>query len=58
MLYYLPKAVSDPVIQLHIPKQVIDQYHDNNHHMQIDKTYDTIKTNYYWPNIYKTYINI
>ena len=57
MLYYLPKADSDPVILLCIPehlrKGVIEQYHDNNGHMGIDKTHDTIKNKYCWPNVYK-----
>ena len=36
------------------------EYHDNNGHMGIDKTHDTIKHKYYWPNMYKElydYIN-
>ena len=57
VLYYLSKADSDPVIQLYIPellrKEVIEQYHNNNDHMGIDKTHDAIKTQYYWPNMYK-----
>ena len=45
-------ADSDPVIWLyiseHLQKEVIEQYHDNNGHMRIDKTHDTIKTKDYW----------
>ena len=37
VLYYLPKADSDPVIWLFIPehlrKEVIEQYHDSNSHI-------------------------
>ena len=32
---------------------VIEQNHDNNGHMGIDKTHDAIKIKYYWPNTYK-----
>ena len=56
VLYYLSKADSDPVIWFYIPKQlrkeVIEQCHDNNGHMGIDKSNDAIKTKYYWPNMY------
>ena len=57
VLYYLSMADSDPVIWLYIPEdlweEVIEQYHDNNGHMGIDKTHDTIKTKYLWSNMYK-----
>ena len=46
-LYYLSKADSYPVIWPNIPqhlrKKVIEQYHDNNSHMEIDKTHYVIK---------------
>ena len=57
VFYYLSKTDSDPVIWLYIPehlwKEVIEQYYDNNGHMGINKTQDTIKIKYYWPNMYK-----
>ena len=57
LLYYLPKPDSDLVIWLYIPdhlqKEVMEQYHNNNCHMGIDKTHDAIKTKYYRPNMYK-----
>ena len=57
VLYYLSKADSGPVIWLHFPehlkKEIVEQYHDNNGHMGIDKTHGAIKTKYYWPNMYK-----
>ena len=57
MLYYLSKAASDPVIWLCIPdhlrKEVIEQYHDRNAYMGIDKTHDAIKTKYCWSIMYK-----
>ena len=32
---------------------VIKQYHDDNGHMGIEKTFDTLRHKYYWPNMYK-----
>ena len=55
ILYYLSKSDSDPIIRLYIPSQlkqlVIEQYHDKNGHMCIEKTYDSNKGKYYWPNV-------
>ena len=31
---------------------VLDQYHDENSHMGMDKTYDTTGVKYYWPNMF------
>ena len=57
ILYYLSKSDSDSIIRLHIPSHlkqlVIEQYHDKNGHMGIEKTYDSIKSKYYWSNMYK-----
>ena len=57
VLYYLSKAGSDPAIWLYISenlqKEIIEEYHDSNDHMGIDKTHDAIKTKYYWPNMHK-----
>ena len=40
VLYYLPKAYSDPAIWLYIPKhqrkEVTEHYHGNNGHMGVD----------------------
>ena len=53
----LSKSDSDPIIRLYIPSHlkqlVIEQYHDKNGHMGIEKTYNSIKGKYYWPNMYK-----
>ena len=42
---------------MYIPKQlrkvVLDQCHDENGHMGMDKTYDTTGIKYYWPNMFK-----
>ena len=50
-------ANSDAVIWLYIPdhlrKEVIEQYHEHNGHMGIEKTHDAIKTKYNWPDMYR-----
>ncbi|MCG8049023.1 MAG: reverse transcriptase domain-containing protein, partial [Candidatus Thiodiazotropha endolucinida] len=57
VLYYISDVDSNPTLRLYVPKHlkehVIDQYHDLNGHMGIDKTFEAIKTKYYWPNLYK-----
>ena len=57
ILYYISNVESDPILRLYIPIQlrpeVILQYHDYNGHMGVDKTYDSVKLKYYWPNMYK-----
>ena len=64
ILYYLSKCHSGQVIRLYIPshlkKLVIEQYHDQNGHIGIEKTYNAIKGKCYWPKMYKElyqYIN-
>ena len=55
ILYYLSKSDSDPIIRLYIPSHlkqlVIEQYHDKNGHISIEKMYDSIKGKYYWHNM-------
>lgn len=57
VLYYLTNADNDPVLRLFVPMHyrsgVIKQYHDDNGHLGIDKTFDAIRQKYYWPNLYK-----
>ena len=58
ILYYLSNADSDePRMRLYIPSQlealVIKQYHDDLGHMAVDKTHDSIKKKYYFPQQYK-----
>ena len=64
LLCYLSDPDDDPISRLHIPKQlqdaVIKQYHDDNGHMGIDKTFESIKRKYYFPNLYQrltSYVN-
>ena len=47
----------DPCLRLYVPKHlrssVILQYRDQNGHMGIQKTFDSIGQKYYWPNLFK-----
>ena len=57
LVYYLSNVDDDPCIRLFIPKHlrsfVLKQYHDENGHMGIQKTFDSIRQKYYWPNLFK-----
>lgn len=57
ILYYLTDPENDPILRLYVPKHlkalVIKQYHDENGHMGVQKTFDSIRQKYYWPNLYK-----
>jgi hypothetical protein len=57
ILYYITDPDNEVKLRLYIPvhlrEKVVVQYHDGNGHMGIDKTYEAIKLNYYWPNLYK-----
>lgn len=57
IFYYLTDPENDPVLRLYVPKhlkaQVIKQYHDNNGHMGVQKTFKSVRQKYYWPNLYK-----
>lgn len=48
MRLYVPK---------HLKLKVIQQYHDYNGNIGVDETHDSIKQNYYWPNMYKELYN-
>ena len=57
LVYYLSNANDDPCLRLFIPKQlksfVLTQYHDQNGHMGVQKTFNSIRQKYYWPNLFK-----
>eukprot|EP00745_Piridium_sociabile_P008697 TRINITY_DN158_c0_g1_i1.p1 TRINITY_DN158_c0_g1~~TRINITY_DN158_c0_g1_i1.p1 ORF type:complete len:1374 (-),score=188.80 TRINITY_DN158_c0_g1_i1:1054-5175(-) len=57
VLYFLSRADDEPrtrlVIPEHLIKPVIEQYHDGNGHMGIDKTYDTLQQKYFWADMYR-----
>ena len=63
ILYYISNGDETPVLRLVVPIQlrplVIKQYHDENGHMGVIKTYDTIRNKYFWSQLFKelhTYI--
>ena len=57
LVYYLSNANDDPCMRLLIPKHlrdyVVKKYHDQNGHIGVQKTFDSIRQKYYWPNIFK-----
>ena len=58
LLYYLSYPDSeDPRLRLYIPEgieqAVLKQYHDELGHMALDKTYDSLRSKYFFPNMYK-----
>ena len=57
LVYYLSNVNDDPCLRLFIPKHlrnfVVTQYHDQNGHMDVQKTFDSIRQKYYWPNLFK-----
>ena len=57
ILYYLSDPDNDPILRLYVPKHlrniVVKQYHDDNGHMGVQKSFDGIRQKYYWPNLYK-----
>ena len=57
LVYYLSNVNDDPCLRLFIPKHlrnfVVTQYHDQNGHMGVQKTFDSIRQMYYWPNLFK-----
>ena len=56
-LYYISKVNDNLTLRTYLPYHikmaVIKQYHDNNGHMGIEKTFDALRLKYYWPNMYK-----
>ena len=57
LLYYVTDPDGEPLVRLYIPEHlelaVIGQYHDDNGHMGVDKTYEAIKAKYYIPCLYQ-----
>jgi hypothetical protein len=56
VLYFISTPEDNPHVRLFVPKQlrniVLSQYHDDNGHLGMDKTYDTIGVKYYWPGMF------
>ena len=57
LVYCLSNVNDDPCLRLFIPKHlrnfVVIQDHDKNGHMGVQKTFDSIRKRYYWPNLFK-----
>ena len=57
VLYYISNLNDEPTLRLYVPEhlrdRVVKQYHDDNGHMGIDKTFDANRQKYFWPNLYK-----
>ena len=57
LLYYISNTDDDPCLRLYVPKHlkslIVKQYHDMNGHMGVQKTFDSIRRKYFWPNLFK-----
>ena len=57
LVYFISNVDDDPRLRLFIPKHirsfVMTQYDDQNGHMDVQKTSDSIRAKYYWPNLFK-----
>ena len=57
LVYYLSNVNDDPCLRLFIPKHlrnfVVTQYHDQNGYVGVQKTFDSVRQKYYWPNLFK-----
>ena len=57
LLNYLSNTDDDPCLRLYVPKHlkrlVIGQYRDRNGHMGVQKTFNSIRRRYFWPNLFK-----
>ena len=57
LVYYISNNDYDPYLRLYVPKHlrglVVKHYHDMNGHMGVQKTFDSIRQKYYWPNLFK-----
>ena len=57
VLYYLSDPNENPTLRLFVPEHhrqmVVRQYHDDNGHMGVQKTYESIRQKYFWPNLFQ-----
>ena len=57
LVYSISNVDDDPRLRLFIPKHirsfVMTQYHDQNRHMGVQKTFDSIRTKHIWPDLFK-----
>ena len=56
VVYYLSHPDDNPTLRLYVPhhlhEAVVKQYHDDNGHMGVQKTFTGISQKYYWPNLF------
>ena len=61
ILYYISQLDDEPKLRLFVPKhlrdKIINQYHHENGHMGVTKTFLSIKEKYYWPKLYPELYN-
>lgn len=61
ILYYISDPNGETKLRLYIPSHlramVVKQYHDELGHMGVQKTFDSIRSKYFWPNLYKEIYN-
>ena len=57
LVYYISNIDDDPYLRFYVPKHlrglVVKQYHDMSGHMGVQKTFDSIRQKYYWPNLFQ-----
>ena len=57
LVYYISSPDDQPTLRLYVPQHIKDkvllQFHDHNGCMGIDKTFDIMRSKYYWQNMYK-----
>ena len=57
LVFFISNVDDDPRLRLFTPKHiwsfVVTLYHDQNGHMGVQKTFDSIRAKYYWPNLFK-----
>lgn len=57
ILYYLSNPDEEPSLRLYVPTHlralVIQDYHDNNGHPGTQRMFATVRTKYFWPNLFK-----
>ena len=57
VLYFISNADTNPKLRLYVPNHirqaVLQQFHDLYRHYGLDRTYETMKARYFWPNQYK-----
>lgn len=57
VLYFLSSPEHNPTVRLYVPAHyrptVPKSYHDDHGHFSLDRTFDSIREKYFWPNLYK-----